>query len=125
MHQTQISFRPNLKYYFNISKESTNASGIKKRILTSPSKILQNVKKIQIYLILYLEVKVECEVPSWEGDSLCDDENNTEECNWDGGDCCPPNDDDFWNFFCEVSFRNTVCSSALLSLESDCFANTS
>ena len=56
--------------------------------------------------------KSECAVPSWEGDSLCDDENNTEECNWDGGDCCPPNDDDFWNFFCKVSFRNTVCSSA-------------
>ena len=25
---------------------------------------------------------------SWIGDSYCDDENNNEGCNWDGGDCC-------------------------------------
>ena len=25
---------------------------------------------------------------SWIGDGECDDINNTEECQWDGGDCC-------------------------------------
>ena len=25
------------------------------------------------------------------GDGFCDDENNNEECNWDGGDCCGDN----------------------------------
>ena len=24
----------------------------------------------------------------WQGDSYCDDENNTPGCNYDGGDCC-------------------------------------
>ena len=24
----------------------------------------------------------------WIGDGYCDDENNVEECQWDGGDCC-------------------------------------
>merc|ERR1712179_222498 len=42
-----------------------------------------------------------CAVPSWEGDSLCDDINNNEGCNWDGGDCCPPHSWTFWNLFCE------------------------
>ena len=45
-----------------------------------------------------------CAVPSWEGDSLCDDINNNEGCNWDGGDCCPPHSWTFWNLFCEVNF---------------------
>ena len=30
----------------------------------------------------------ECEIPSWQGDSWCDDVNNNAACNWDGGDCC-------------------------------------
>ena len=29
-----------------------------------------------------------CGSPQWKGDSYCDDENNNEGCNWDGGDCC-------------------------------------
>ena len=28
---------------------------------------------------------------SWRGDGHCDDENNNEECDWDGGDCCGDN----------------------------------
>ena len=28
-------------------------------------------------------------VDDWVGDSWCDETNNTEECGWDGGDCCP------------------------------------
>ena len=56
--------------------------------------------------------KSECAVPSWEGDSLCDDVNNNEGCNWDGGDCCPPHGHTYWSLFCEVSFRNTAYSSS-------------
>ena len=26
--------------------------------------------------------------PAWIGDGYCDDENNNEECQWDGDDCC-------------------------------------
>ena len=36
------------------------------------------------------------------GDGYCDDVNNNIECQLDGGDCCPPNMDD-WDVFCEVS----------------------
>merc|ERR1712223_1070818 len=30
----------------------------------------------------------ECAIPQWAGDSYCDDENNTPDCAFDGGDCC-------------------------------------
>ena len=29
-----------------------------------------------------------CEKPDWVGDGYCDDETNTEVCDYDGGDCC-------------------------------------
>ena len=29
--------------------------------------------------------------PDWIDDGYCDDENNNEECGWDGGDCCGDN----------------------------------
>ena len=29
-----------------------------------------------------------CIYPIWKNDGNCDDENNTEECDYDGGDCC-------------------------------------
>ena len=29
-----------------------------------------------------------CGFPYWKGDNWCDDENNNEGCDWDGGDCC-------------------------------------
>ena len=29
-----------------------------------------------------------CLYPFWKNDGNCDDENNTEECDYDGGDCC-------------------------------------
>ena len=32
-----------------------------------------------------------CGFPQWVGDNFCDDENNNEECGWDGGDCCGNN----------------------------------
>ena len=30
-------------------------------------------------------------MPVWRADGYCDDENNKEACNFDGGDCCDPN----------------------------------
>merc|ERR1712012_193169 len=32
-----------------------------------------------------------CTVPSWRGDDYCDDANNNEGCDYDGGDCCGSN----------------------------------
>ena len=42
----------------------------------------------------------ECESPQWVGDDFCDDENNKEGCEWDGGDCCN-NDSDDWDMYCD------------------------
>ena len=32
-----------------------------------------------------------CVSPDYYRDGICDDENNNQECNWDGGDCCGDN----------------------------------
>ena len=32
-----------------------------------------------------------CGIPDEKGDGWCDDANNNAGCNWDDGDCCPPN----------------------------------
>ena len=42
-----------------------------------------------------------CAVPSWQGDNFCDDENNTPECAYDGGDCCGDNVDTTYCTACE------------------------
>ena len=34
-----------------------------------------------------------CSDPEYVGDDYCDDGNNNQECNYDGGDCCGPNVD--------------------------------
>ena len=44
-----------------------------------------------------------CPSPNWHGDGFCDDENNTEQCGFDGGDCCDVNKDRNgaqWDKFC-------------------------
>ena len=40
-----------------------------------------------------------CENPSWQGDGYCDDENNNNGCDFDGGDCCG---DDVKTTYCTV-----------------------
>jgi len=40
-----------------------------------------------------------CAAPHWFGDAFCDDENNTEECGFDGGDCCN-NEGQGWDNYC-------------------------
>ena len=32
-----------------------------------------------------------CGSPQWKGDNYCDDDNNNEKCEYDGGDCCGDN----------------------------------
>ena len=32
-----------------------------------------------------------CSDPDWVGDDFCNDGNNNQECNYDGGDCCGSN----------------------------------
>jgi len=53
----------------------------------------------------------DCEVPEWQADGYCDDENNNAACNFDGGDCC--NNNNFgWNdycFDCECLDPNAPC----------------
>jgi len=42
-----------------------------------------------------------CGSPQWKGDNYCDDENNNEECEYDGGDCCN-NTMDGWDNYCDA-----------------------
>jgi len=50
-----------------------------------------------------------CAVPQWQGDNWCDDENNTPECNYDGGDCCGCNVRTQYCSECECKDPNPEC----------------
>ena len=39
--------------------------------------------------------------PSWYQDRYCDDQFNTPECNYDGGDCCVKKTEN-WHNYCQV-----------------------
>ena len=41
------------------------------------------------FLCLLWYFKGGCDYGAYIGDSYCDDQNNFEECGYDGGDCCP------------------------------------
>merc|ERR1719400_2949244 len=43
----------------------------------------------------------DCAAPHWFGDGYCDDENNTPECGFDGGDCCDNEMEGYTNY-CNV-----------------------
>ena len=43
-----------------------------------------------------------CPLPNWKADGFCDDDNNVEACDFDGGDCCDSPKAN-WNFFCKVN----------------------
>jgi len=47
-----------------------------------------------------------CTNVSWKGDKSCDDENNNEGCDFDGGDCCGPNVDKTYCTECECKSIN-------------------
>ena len=45
-----------------------------------------------IYKVIYpIMTYIQPKLPSRFGDNYCDDDNNNEECGWDGGDCCGDN----------------------------------
>merc|ERR1712004_36443 len=44
---------------------------------------------------------------NWVGDGACDDECNTEDNSWDGGDCCGPDVNDWWRVDCECLDPNS------------------
>ena len=52
---------------------------------------------------------LDCAVPSWKGDGICDDQNNFEDCEYDGGDCCGTNINKHFCVECECicKFENT------------------
>ena len=66
-------------------------------------RIMGNLSKLQICLMLYINLTFQggvtitpaptnsCGIPDDKGDGFCDDVNNNAGCNWDDGDCCPPN----------------------------------
>ena len=39
---------------------------------------------------------------NWIGDGYCDDDTNTEECDWDGGDSCGDEYEDANTIYCSV-----------------------
>ena len=67
----------------------------------------------------------ECEVPEFQGDGYCNDENNVAACDWDGGDCCN-NDLPDYDIFCSecqclgpnVDFALSDFSSSVVSTKS-------
>ena len=42
-----------------------------------------------------------CIIPSWANDGYCDDINNDEVCEWDGGDCCGENVNTIFCSYCD------------------------
>merc|ERR1712091_300073 len=40
----------------------------------------------------------DCAAAQWFGDNYCDDENNTPECGFDGGDCCDNEMEGYTNY---------------------------
>ena len=66
-----------------------------------------------------------CAVPSWKGDGYCDDNNNNEGCEFDGGDCCGPNVNTQYCTKCECLEEVVGGKNALtLSYAGPCYHNT-
>merc|ERR1712048_254120 len=42
-----------------------------------------------------------CKLPNFQGDGVCDDENNNAGCNWDKGDCCGSTGNPKQNAYCK------------------------
>ena len=68
-----------------------------------------------------------CVFPDWSNDGYCDDINNTPDCGYDGGDCCPgDNPEESWNQFCSDcecltdGEKTTTSASATTTANSQC-----
>ncbi|CAM9457144.1 unnamed protein product, partial [Hapterophycus canaliculatus] len=57
---------------------------------------------------------------SFIGDGYCDFSNNNEECDWDGGDCCPCTCEDTIDYSCGYLGYNCLDPTA----STDCIAPT-
>ena len=65
--------------------------------------------------------------PQWIDDDICDDQNNNDKCDWDGGDCCGTSDDVHQYLYCDacecldedLCTLNNPCSED----EGDCDSN--
>ena len=64
---------------------------------------------------------MECGNPSWKGDGYCDDENNFEACEWDGGDCCGSNVNTDYCSACECLDPNAAGSRRKQTLNETTF----
>ena len=51
---------------------------------------------------MLFQVRNDCPNPNWVADHFCDDDNNNEECAYDGGDCCGDHANMYWNYYCSV-----------------------
>ena len=63
-----------------------------------------------------------CRSPNHFGDNHCDDNNNNESCNWDGGDCCGNNVNTSYCIVCECLDPNAqnIKTSTTASLLKSC-----
>ena len=68
---------------------------VEKRYLYKMITLLHNPASVKLYEILIMlffpllnRPEDACGSPQWFNDTYCDDDNNNEECGWDGGDCC-------------------------------------
>merc|ERR1739836_314685 len=61
-----------------------------------------------------------CGSPQWFGDNYCDDDNNNEECGWDGGDCCGDNVNTQYCSACECLDPNGGGNSGTTTTEEPC-----
>merc|ERR1712038_773987 len=60
-----------------------------------------------------------CGSPQWFGDNYCDDDNNNEECGWDGGDCCGDNVNTQYCSACECLDPNAGGSTGTTETPTD------
>ena len=61
---------------------------------------------IGVSLVTLVTAKEPSCITSYIGDGYCDDDNNNEACQYDGGDCCD-NSAPNWNAYCYVSTIGT------------------
>ena len=73
-------------------KNGDNEMGIPFPLVTICDQIGDQNHEYASIMIEHCGVKMttECLLPTWVGDGYCDDESNTAECGYDGGDCCIP-----------------------------------
>ena len=72
--------------------------------------MIDNFPILQKILLSSLLLEL-CEFPDFKGDGCCDDENNLEACEYDGGDCCGSDVDTICCIECQCSDPNYGGSS--------------